>query len=209
MLFICQMSKTTTQSLYLTSIYSRTCFNFFHFRLLALYSGYNDWKKHKKRAPQLTVHDLKQHSSSLFSILMLPFSSSWGEFATDLKNLALCFDEYAAFLEKSNNEQQKRQQMNHPVREVATHAYLQHRSAVKDVKDKYSLLDTTVSKLDFYESLFFDEERHVNATFKNTFERFDFVENIALSEPIDILVTIQVGQLEQLSLFGGYPRIVA
>ena len=58
--------------------------------------------------------------------------------------------------------------MNHPVCEVATHAYLQHRSAVKDVKDKYSLLDTTVSKLDFYESLFFDEERHVNATFKNT-----------------------------------------
>ena len=40
--------------------------------------------------------------------------------------------------------------MNHPVPEVATHAYLQHRSAVKDVKDKYSLLDTTVSKLDFY-----------------------------------------------------------
>lgn len=88
-------------------------FRFSFYRFLETFSGYNDWKRHKKGAPVLSMESLKVHSSLLFDLLSLPFTNTW-EFKEILLNLTLAFNQYAAFLEKTNREQKERQRLNQP-----------------------------------------------------------------------------------------------
>jgi hypothetical protein len=41
--------------------------------------------------------------------------------------------------------------------------------------------------MNFYQPVFFDELIHISSPFRSLFERYDFIQNIALSHPIDIL----------------------
>ena len=135
----------------------------------------------------MNAQDLKNHSTALFGILTLSFVSTWGDLKSEFENLALCFNAYASFLDKNNNEQKRRQELTHPVREVGSHALLYQIPAAEFVNSKYSILDTALSQLSFYEFLFIDEEIHVQNKFCNAFERYDFIRNIGLSFNVNML----------------------
>ncbi|CAC5422379.1 unnamed protein product [Mytilus coruscus] len=88
------------------------------------FDGFNDWRKKKHKACSLGVSELERHSSSLFNIISCWFTAPWGDLKDDLEILTLSLSSYASFLQSSNDSQQKRQQLEHPVRVVGDHAYL-------------------------------------------------------------------------------------
>lgn len=110
-----------------------------------------------------------------------------GTFKESLEKVTLILNEYAAFLRKSNEEQQRRQFMMHPVREVCKDAFMNHVEPTENISNKYSILDCELSKLDKYQYLYFDEELHIREKFRSNFERYDFINNIQLSFPINML----------------------
>ena len=75
------------------------------------------------------------------------------------------------FLEKSNAEQQTRQRLDIPVRQVLEDAWLQHIPAAEEVANRYADLDYVVCSLENYEYLYLDESIYVPSQFKTTYER--------------------------------------
>lgn len=66
---------------------------------------------------------LKQHSTALFSVIASPYSTQWRSFRNDIEFLAISLNSYAEFLDYSTEEQQKRQMLEHPVRQVDTFSF--------------------------------------------------------------------------------------
>ncbi|CAC5365133.1 unnamed protein product [Mytilus coruscus] len=91
------------------------------------------------------------------SLLSLRFTAGWGLLKAHLENMALSMNSFATYLEQKNLDQQKRQKLNHPVREVADHTWIESHDSVDDVAIKYSFLDNTLTKLPYYSHLYFDE----------------------------------------------------
>lgn len=96
--------------------------NIFRF-LHPSFDGFNDWRKKKHKSPSLGVSELERHSSSLFNIISCSFTAPWGDLKDDLEKLAMSLSSYASFLQSSNELQQKRQRLEHPVRMIGEHAY--------------------------------------------------------------------------------------
>ncbi|XP_071122564.1 uncharacterized protein [Mytilus edulis] len=170
---------------------SDKCFYYWQYVRMFLnsYCGYNDWKKNKKKAPVLSAATLKLHSSLLFDVLSLPCTTTWNNFKTDLIHLSQSLNSYSAYLDKSNEEQKQRQGIEHPVREVAKNAFLSHVPSVSIVDRKYSILDSAMLKLDYYEYLYLDEDIHVSIedSLKTSWSRYSFLQNLKLSQPINKL----------------------
>ncbi|XP_033749002.1 uncharacterized protein LOC117333692 [Pecten maximus] len=154
---------------------------------LTTFTGYNDPKRKKQKVQMLSAESLRLHSSILFGVLASPYTAQWGKMKDTLSKFALCMSSYSDFLLKSNEEQKHRQRLDHPVREVAQHAFLQEVEAVDTVPNQYRQLDSILGQLGFYEYLYFDEEIHASVSFRNTFERLIFTRHIQLSFPINIL----------------------
>ncbi|XP_062575399.1 uncharacterized protein LOC134237312 [Saccostrea cucullata] len=155
-------------------------------RLLS-FCGYHDFKKVKKKAPRLSATELKSHSTALFQLISLPFMSKWNEMKDDILELAKCFNIYADQLDKANEEQQCRRNLEYPVREISKDAFLYYVPQTQRVGPKYTILDTCLAKMNHYEYVFFDEVIHVEEPFRTNFDRFDFLQKIALSVPISVL----------------------
>lgn len=151
------------------------------------FCGYHDFKKIKKKAPRLSAIDLKSHSTALFQLISQPFVSKWNEIKDDILELAKCFNIYADQLDKANEEQQCRQNLTHPVREIAKDAFLYYVPQTEKVGPKYAILDTCLAKMNHYEYVFFDEAIHLDEPFKTNFDRYDFLQKIALSMPVNVL----------------------
>ncbi|CAC5408779.1 unnamed protein product [Mytilus coruscus] len=96
-------------------------------------------------------------------------------------------DRYAEFLDHSTDVQQKRQMLEHPVRQVDEFSYLEHRTEAKTVLEQYHLLDNIVSQQDSYNYILFEEGRHTNGNIMTPKEKYEFVKGLKLSVPIDIL----------------------
>ena len=105
----------------------------------------------------------------------------------DLENLALAMSSYSDYLSKKNEEQQKRQKLNHPVRQVGEYASIVTAGIADNVNPKYSILDNVLTRMQMYEYLLFDEVIHVSTPFKNYMEKTRFIRDVELSVPIDIL----------------------
>lgn len=111
--------------------------------------------KKRKKAPILSSQTLESHSTSLFELLSGPFTSSWGVFKDSLQKVALILNEYATFLKKSNENQQNRQSVMHPITEACKNAHMNNIEPAENVSSKYAILDLALSKLQNYEYLFF------------------------------------------------------
>lgn len=94
---------------------------------------------------------------------------------------------YSAFLDKANDDQKKRQMLEHPVRQISEHIYVQQVCATDNVEGRYSLLDAAILQLENFEYLYFDEYLYVKEAFATTFQRYDFMNKIGLSVPINLL----------------------
>jgi hypothetical protein len=121
-----------------------------------------------------------------FSLISPKFTATWGKLREDLSNLALSLNSFALYLDLKNEDQQKRQKLEHPARQVGEHAWIDSVASVESVSARYSLLDNAMSNLADYEYLLFDEQLHAQP-FENSMKRYYFLHNIALSVPINIL----------------------
>lgn len=151
--------------------------------------------KIKKKALRLSAIDLKSHSTALFQLISQPFVSKSNEIKDDFLELAKCFNIYADQLDKANEEQQCRQNLTHPVREIAKDAFLYFVPQTHKLWSKYAILDTCLSKMNHYEYVFFDEAIHLDEPIKTNFHSYDFIQKIALSIPVNVLKSNPVGSV--------------
>ncbi|CAC5365131.1 unnamed protein product [Mytilus coruscus] len=122
------------------------------------------------------------------SLLSLRFTAGWGLLKVDLENMAPSMNSFATYLEQKNLDQQKRQKLNRPVREVADHTWIESHDSVDDVAPKYSFLDNTLTKLPYYSHLYFDKQIHLTMNpFKDSIEKTRFINDLKLSVPVNIL----------------------
>ncbi|WAR11120.1 hypothetical protein MAR_036196, partial [Mya arenaria] len=115
-------------------------------RFVDNFNDYNDWKKKEQRAPRLQASELKKHSGGIFRLVSMVFTQRWGTFGSDLEQLAVAMDSYAEFLEMSNEQQAKRQKLDHPSRQLGNHSEIQHRIETDTVHKKYTNLDNDLSR---------------------------------------------------------------
>jgi hypothetical protein len=86
----------------------------------------------------------------------------------DLENLAPSMNTFATYLDQKNTDQQKRQQLSHPVRQIAEYTWLETCESSEKKENKYSILDNSITKLSNYTYICFDEQSHVVAPFKDS-----------------------------------------
>lgn len=156
------------------------------------FDGYNDWRKKKKSPPSLSSIDLKHHSEAIFRLLGFSFTATWGTLKTALEELAIALQNYALYLDSKNAKQQVYHALPHPVRQISENITVQCRPATQqnmNIDKKYIQLDSSVRQLDYYQPLFLDETVHTctSEPFKNSAEKYRFIENIQLTSAIDLL----------------------
>ena len=124
----------------------------------------------------------------LFRFATSPYSSNFVDFDTDLKELSICLQAYATYLENSNDQQKYRQSLTQPVRQVGIHSVVRYYPAYDEaVKTEYTTLDQAMKEVEEYKPVYFDEQLHVGKPFENKMQRLRFIENLSLAHPIDIL----------------------
>lgn len=119
-------------------------------------------------------------------MLSCNFVSNW-ELKGDLEILSLAMNCYATYLDEKNEDQQKRQKLDHPPRQVGEHAWMEVKPGCEVVNPKYSLLDTAIGNLQFHQYLFFDEERHLTGPFLSANDKYHFFDRLSLSVSICML----------------------
>jgi hypothetical protein len=154
---------------------------FFYSRYLP-YDGANDYKKKKHKKPTLSSKELLVQSQCLFSLASQSMSQNWTT-RGDLEMLAVSFESYARYLEKSNERQKHRQSKLTPPRQLDVNVSVLHNVKADIIPDKYKQLDMAINELDLFQPLFFDENIHVAGRFKfvNRDQRFKYFSNLALS----------------------------
>ena len=96
----------------------------------------------------------------MWSLCDKPYASCW-QFLSDLEELAESTDSYTNFLKTSNEVQLRNQSLNHPVRQIKDHVYIQHIPACATVADVYRKLNTVINEADEYSPVFFNVEKHL------------------------------------------------
>lgn len=94
---------------------------------------------------------------------------------------------YGDYLKHSVEMQQKRQALDHPVRQVGDICILSHRPSATDVNPRYQILDNVVSRREPYQYIMFDESSHISNPFKDYSAKYYFFEKLQLSVPVDML----------------------
>lgn len=156
-------------------------------RFLHNFNGFNDWRRKKRKAPTHDSGELKKHSDAIFRLLTFSFTQNWGQLRSDLEKLALSMGSYADYLQHSVEKQQKRQALDHPVRQVGDSCTLSHRPSATEVNPRYAVLDNVVSSREPYQYIMFDESSHISNPFKDYNVKYYFFEKLQLSIPVDML----------------------
>ena len=90
------------------------------------------------------------------------------------------------YLEHQTATQNINHYLDHPVRTVAEHTTVEHRTSSADVKEQYFLLDRAVVNAGLQNPVVFSEEEHLSVAFESNFQRHRFLNNLQLSVPVDI-----------------------
>ncbi|CAC5423863.1 unnamed protein product [Mytilus coruscus] len=105
---------------------------------------------------------------------------------------------YASYLDEKNADQQKRQKLNHPPRQVGDHAWLEVKPGCEAVNPKYSLLDQAMWNLQLHQYLCFNEEQHYAGPFISSSDKYHFFERPSLSFSICMLSYCPGGSLGKI-----------
>ena len=153
------------------------------------FTGYNETKRKKLKGGQLTAGQLKSHSEALYGLLLKPVlnsSTAWAKAHDDIKALADCLRCYMVYLEHQTSTQNINHYLEHPVRTVAEHTTVDHRTKRGDVKQQYMQLDRAVVQAGLQNPVIFNEEEHLIVAFESNLQRHRFLQNLQLSVPVDI-----------------------
>ena len=152
------------------------------------FDGFNDLKRKKMKAMQLSQQELESHSQALYSLSMKPVCNSshkWQNGSSEIQQLADCFKGYKDFLVKQNETVQANHNLDYPVRTIDKEATVEHRQKTPFLRKNYSQLDQAVKEADSF--VIFDEDLHAPTPFETNDKRYQYFRNLQLSMPIDIV----------------------
>ena len=126
------------------------------------------------------------------SILMKPVmrsSDAWQTAAKDIKELADCLCAYKDYLIKQNMTAKTNQSLTRPARTISEDATIEHRKPCNTMglREEYKILDSCVRAYGIGIPLVFDENSNINTPFISNNQRYQFIKNLHLSVPIDII----------------------
>ena len=153
------------------------------------FTGYNETKRKKLKSDQLTAGQLNSHSEALYGLLLKPVlksSAAWVKAHDDIKALADCLHLYMIYLDRQATTQNINHYLEHPVRTVAEHTTVEHRTKRGDVREQYVLLDRAVVEAGLQNPVVFNEEHHLSVAFESNLQRHRYLQNLQLSVPVDI-----------------------
>lgn len=155
----------------------------------AKYTGYNDFRKKRKAAPQLSSQDLKQHADLLFRLTSMSYiKTNWRNVISDIESLAMCLQSYCSKLDKYNDQQKQRQGQPQPVRPLGKYSSVQYNPPCTGILNpRYSIIDQVVRESDVYLPIYLDDTIHIEESWRNRMQRLRFIDGLYLSYPIDIL----------------------
>ncbi|KAI8503983.1 hypothetical protein Bbelb_180510 [Branchiostoma belcheri] len=105
------------------------------------YQGYNDYKRKKMKAQQMSSTQLNSHAQALYSLCNRPVmksSAAWVEVHNDIEKLADCLSAYREHLDEMLESQAKRHESDHPVRELENNCSVEHRTSSSEVEETRS-----------------------------------------------------------------------
>ena len=154
------------------------------------FSGYDEYTKKKKTAPKMNGSILNTHGETLLGICQRPSisGSAWSTMVKDIQSLAAACLSYAKFLDEERVDQNKRQALNHPVRQVGLRdTPLRFFPHLK--KNCMTRIYISYLKMEHFDSLFFTKVFLEKLRFKlvRTCQCFFFVQ---VSEFADIQVLV-------------------
>ncbi|XP_078662871.1 uncharacterized protein LOC144906461 isoform X3 [Branchiostoma floridae x Branchiostoma belcheri] len=162
------------------------------------YQGYNDYKRKKTKAQQMSSTQLNSHAQALYSLCNRPVmksSAAWVEAHNDIEKLADCLSAYREHLDKMLESQAKRHESDHPVRELENNCSVEHRTSSSEVRMQYRALDKRMQEAEYHEPVLFDEDKHLVAPFENSVQRHRFIASLQLSCPVDLYRYVPGGSL--------------
>ena len=157
--------------------------------LFSAFSGYNDFKRKKVKAGQLSQTDLDSHAGALFGLLNKPYMrlSFFANVVTDIQLLADCLSSYAEHLKMKLSETKNNASLDFPVRTIDSHTTVEFKDKTLVLDPRYSVLDTAVRLAGIGNPLVIDEEVHLSHPFSSGAQRLRFFKNMKLTVPIDML----------------------
>ena len=96
-------------------------------------------------------------------------------------------DSSANFLKTSNDVQPRNQSLNHPVRQIKDHVYIQHIRACAAVVEVYRKSKSFINECDEYSPVFFNLEKHLQNQFDNRNKAYRHFKEMRLGTPVDLL----------------------
>lgn len=155
------------------------------------YTGYDDTRRKKVKAQQLTQSSLTSHSEALVSLLLKPVfrtTPAWSKAEIEIKQLSDCLLAYANHLKMQLEVQVCNQKLDHPVRTLDEHATMEHRhKCALGVRKAYAKLDADVRAAGIGSPVLFDESKHLDIPFTSNTERYRFMHALQLSMSVDII----------------------
>ena len=151
-----------------------------------VYSKYQDWVKWKQK-PRLNATECEYHASSLIEAInndSINWPRSWKD---DIIALSSSLSSYSKWLKSSNDNQQARQSLLHPVRQLHENAKGRYWPCVDRAKvhKDLSFLSEFMESLDDYDPVLLEDE-HFPPDISPSF-RYQLMNNIALAVPVQAL----------------------
>ena len=157
--------------------------------LFSSFSGYNDFKRKKIKAGQLSQVELESHAGALFGLLNKPYMklSFFSNVVTDIQLLSDCLSSYAEHLKTKLGETKNNASLDFPVRAIDDHATVQSKEKTLVLDPRYTIIDDAVRMAGIGNPVIFDEDLHLTSPFTSPVQRFRFFDNIRLSVDIDMI----------------------
>ncbi|KAK0155231.1 hypothetical protein N1851_002422 [Merluccius polli] len=154
------------------------------------FEGYNKVKRKKMKEQPMCAAFLDSHSQALLSLCDRPYMSStaaWRTLKEDILSLATCLHNYVEYLKRKRDTTFANHNSSQPVRVLSDNIAVTHHKNTPDVAARYLLLDNVMCQTDTLTHVLLDDTVHLEEPFASSWHRFEFINRIQLSVPVDVL----------------------
>lgn len=114
-------------------------------------------------------------------------TDAWRALKEDLFSLVTCLRYCVEYLERKSDTTSANHSSSKPVRVVSENISVTHHKNTLEVAARYQLLDNVMCQTDPLTPVLLDETVHPKEPFASSWHRFDFINRIQLSVPVDVL----------------------
>ena len=157
------------------------------------FKGMDNFKRKKKKEVSLGQLDCESNANALYSLTLKPIMKSnekWIQFDKEVRSLADCLQKYGEYLKVQNEVSKRNQNRETPVRTIGKNATIHHvpNNPFGVPQDSpYKLLDQSIHSVPIGTPVIFDESIHCHAALETNLKRWQFVDKLQLSVPIDVI----------------------